>query len=554
MSLSRSGGGGAGAVRAGVPRAAPDSSRSPAHRAPCSTRAARMCVPCAPSGSITAMTSPSAAAWTTPPLPWAGSGTEVLETTSDDPDQSRDGDRREADGSVRVSAPISLDGTSLFTINGFELRSPVRVNDQYVLYDGNVSGIDADGDGRADGVKVAYWRVVVGDEPVEPAEPRRADERPARRLVHRRRGHARAAAATRYRVDLTTSAWYEPGVGIVRLTLPSTSPGRAWDLEEVLTGWDGVTEGRGYITQPQQYIDAMLNPLRSAGSASRAGRRRAGLDRQRPAPPRSQRRVPGDAAEPADLSQLPAPAQQRRHPGPLRLLAGDAAACLQRTGSVPGRHRKLRLLERATGHPLRHGSGVRLARRQPVDVGGLEAPLPVRTGPGAGRGGAARRGSGRLFDLSRARLPGGCEPCREGDPHRRERRLRAARLERAGHLGGDDGAHGPHRQRRQRHPRHEPGRHSRAVSGRARQRAAGVGRHHDLAALADRAPDRDAGHPHAGSAWPVARRRRPARRRPGHGLPASHGGPGVHRLVPGTGRAQRPSLRHRQRLRPSLSE
>jgi hypothetical protein len=192
------------------------------------------------------------------------SANQVLETTSDDPAGATTV-TAETDGSVRVSAPISFGGTSLFTINGFELRSPVRVNDQYVLYDGNVSNIDADGDGRADVVKVAYWRVVAGDEPVSlpnraaPTSALRVDSFIAVEVTPSSGGGA-------VRVDLTTSAWYEPGVGMVRLTLPSTAPGRAWDLEEVLTGWDGVTEGRGYITQPHQYIDAMLNPLRSAGT------------------------------------------------------------------------------------------------------------------------------------------------------------------------------------------------------------------------------------------------------------------------------------------------
>ena len=192
------------------------------------------------------------------------SANQVLETTSDDP-AGPSTVTAEADGSVRVSAPISFDGTSLFTINGFELRSPVRVNDQYVLFDGNVPNIDADGDGRTDRVKVAYWRVVVGDEPI--SLPNRSAATSALRVdsfVVVEVTPSSGGGAVR--VDLTTSAWYEPGVGLVRPTVPGSSPGRAYDLEDVLTGWDGVTEGRGYITQPQQYIDAMLNPLRSAGT------------------------------------------------------------------------------------------------------------------------------------------------------------------------------------------------------------------------------------------------------------------------------------------------
>jgi hypothetical protein len=195
------------------------------------------------------------------------SANQVIETTSDDPaGTTATTVTQETDGSIRVSAPISLGGPSLFTIAGYELRSPVRVNDQYVLFDGEVNNVDADGDGRADRVKVAYWRVVVGHEqitlPNQPVMPPslRVDSFVAVEVTP-------SGGGGPVRVDLQTSNWYQAGVGLVRVTVPSSVAGRAYDVEDVLTGWDGVVEGRGYITQPEQVVDAMLTPLRSAQSA-----------------------------------------------------------------------------------------------------------------------------------------------------------------------------------------------------------------------------------------------------------------------------------------------
>ena len=195
----------------------------------------------------------------------AGSGGQVLETTSDDPTHPTTV-TVDVDGSVRISAPVSLDGTTVFTVSGFELRSPVRVNDQYVLYDGNVPNIDADGDGKSDLVEFAFWRVVVGNESVDlPNRPAATSALRVDSFVVVKVTPSAGAAAVQ--VSSSTSAWYEPGVGIVRQTIASSSPSRALDADDVLTGWDGVTEGRGYITQPQQFFGPSVTAVRSATSA-----------------------------------------------------------------------------------------------------------------------------------------------------------------------------------------------------------------------------------------------------------------------------------------------
>lgn len=194
----------------------------------------------------------------------AAAGTSVIETSSDDP-TSHTTVSVDAIGSVLVSAPLSLDGAHTFTVGGFELRSPVRVNDQYVIFDGDVANIDADGDGKPDHVQLAFWRVVVGNEPVD--LPNRAAPTIALRVdtfVTIKLTPSGGAAAVQS--SASTSAWYEPGVGIVRQTVASSSASRALDADDVLTGWDGVTEGRGYITQPQQSVDATTS-MRSAVAA-----------------------------------------------------------------------------------------------------------------------------------------------------------------------------------------------------------------------------------------------------------------------------------------------
>ena len=181
----------------------------------------------------------------------AGAAGQVLETDSSDPTEPATVTAN-ADGSVSVSQQVTV-GKGFLTISGFELRSPVQANDQYVLYDGSVSDIDVDGDGKSDVVELALWRQVIGNEVI--SLPNRATPTTAARVdtFVSLKVTPSSGGATQT-VTNHSSTWYERGVGQVRQTTASTSSTRPLDDEDVLTGWDGVTEGRGYITQPLQSV------------------------------------------------------------------------------------------------------------------------------------------------------------------------------------------------------------------------------------------------------------------------------------------------------------
>ncbi|WP_207185850.1 hypothetical protein [Rubrivivax gelatinosus] len=157
---------------------------------------------------------------------------------------------------------VSASGGEVATISGFavayepptalrylELRSPVRVGDQYTTLDlhRKDSGYDADGDGRNDAVDYAIYSRVIGTETVD--------------LVHApgvKTVRVRTTQAVRYTlsysgqqtevVSATTDLWYAEGVGIVKRVddYPSSvaETGRDVTTEELVV-FDGVAKGLG---------------------------------------------------------------------------------------------------------------------------------------------------------------------------------------------------------------------------------------------------------------------------------------------------------------------
>lgn len=187
---------------------------------------------------------------------------QVDEVASDDPATINAVMVDRATGSVSMSFDASIipGATIPLHISGFELRSPVRVNDQYVLLDQHLddAGVDFDGDGSNDAVDVAIWRVVVGKEPVTihagmvPLDAVRIDTYFAARITPSRGGSAQLTTAN-------NSSWYAPGIGLIRNVSASTDPGRAYDYEDILTGFDGVDHGWGAIVQPPQSAGSGAN-------------------------------------------------------------------------------------------------------------------------------------------------------------------------------------------------------------------------------------------------------------------------------------------------------
>lgn len=141
-----------------------------------------------------------------------------------------------------TAPPLSLDL--------IELRSPVRVNDQYTSFDRRVdSGSDFDGDKVNDPVDVAIYARVAGEELVDlPNRLRvkavRVDTVAKLRVVSGKTGVAGDVFSAAH------STWYAPGVGIVKTRTEEPNleqparPNRI--VTEALQNYDGGTEGLGH--------------------------------------------------------------------------------------------------------------------------------------------------------------------------------------------------------------------------------------------------------------------------------------------------------------------
>ena len=135
-------------------------------------------------------------------------------------------------------------------IDVIELRSPVKVNDQYVSVDKHIAdgGADLDGDNVNDALDVAIYSTVIGEEAVD--LPNRRQVKAVRVDMHlRARATLSKTGTTSPVYDAVQSTWYAPGVGVVKTRVDE--PNRMAGLPnhvvtEILENWDGVTEGLGH--------------------------------------------------------------------------------------------------------------------------------------------------------------------------------------------------------------------------------------------------------------------------------------------------------------------
>ena len=135
-------------------------------------------------------------------------------------------------------------------VDVIELRSPVKVNDQYVSIDKHIadSGVDLDDDKVNDALDVAVYSTVVGEEMLDLPNRRQVkavqvDERLRARVKYSKTGTVSVI------YESLQSTWYAPGIGVVksRLEQPNNTnglPNRV--VTELLENWDGVTEGLGH--------------------------------------------------------------------------------------------------------------------------------------------------------------------------------------------------------------------------------------------------------------------------------------------------------------------
>ena len=151
-----------------------------------------------------------------------------------------------------------------------ELRSPVQVNDQYVVFERNGFnfGEDVDGDGRSETADVAVFRRVIG---LEDLNVRGVAFAGAVRVdtITRLRLHPTGGAAPAIG-EFVQSDWYAPGVGIVKKQARVVNSTLPIELEEELVAWDGITSGLGAmapVTLQYSVAGAGMSPLLGIAAA-----------------------------------------------------------------------------------------------------------------------------------------------------------------------------------------------------------------------------------------------------------------------------------------------
>jgi hypothetical protein len=153
-------------------------------------------------------------------------------------------------GAYKYTQRISLTENLPLTVDKIELRSPVRVNDQYVSLDKHIAdgGVDVDGDKINDAFDVALYSRVIGEELLDLPNLRqvkavRVDTTFRARAISSKTG----AASALY--EAVQSHWYARGLGVVQMRMSEpiandpSSPNRVFT--ETLQNWDGLTEGLG---------------------------------------------------------------------------------------------------------------------------------------------------------------------------------------------------------------------------------------------------------------------------------------------------------------------
>ncbi len=181
----------------------------------------------------------------------AASHNEVLESATDSFNEGADAAIALLhDGSVISRQNVDLTGSGAVQVMDLlELRSPVRLSDQYTVLERHLPGAvsDADGDGTPEAADLAAYRRVVGNEVVSlPNLPAMT----ALRVDYVTLVRLRLSADGRLGpvVQLVLSTWYARGIGIIqqRFVLPNGSELSHRIIEERLLSWDGITTGVGF--------------------------------------------------------------------------------------------------------------------------------------------------------------------------------------------------------------------------------------------------------------------------------------------------------------------
>jgi hypothetical protein len=169
-------------------------------------------------------------------------------------------------GTVASSSTLDFSGTPE-VVSLMELRSPVRVNDQFTVFERHYddAGADYDSDGKHDSLDVAMYALVVGQESLDLQNARSVLATRVDTVLLARARYSSNGAYSDV-VQFTQSRWYAPGIGIVRSRGDQPGPNILTVrhvTDESLVTWDGLTGGIG----PMAIVNGIVPSGPSAGKA-----------------------------------------------------------------------------------------------------------------------------------------------------------------------------------------------------------------------------------------------------------------------------------------------
>jgi hypothetical protein len=152
-------------------------------------------------------------------------------------------------GTISQQVPFQVTaGASPLMLDFVELRSPVRVNDRYVIADRRVDdiGTDVDGDKKNDAMDLAIWVQVAGDDSID--LPYRKAVRTIRTDTTIRVRVVPSGGGTVAIVESRLSVWYAAGLGPVKVRRDSPQDNNAGLRqidEEILVSQESGNSGVG---------------------------------------------------------------------------------------------------------------------------------------------------------------------------------------------------------------------------------------------------------------------------------------------------------------------
>lgn len=164
-------------------------------------------------------------------------------------------------GEVHVAGSVPLPDGRVVRIDQLELRSPVRLDDQFVIFDQTISnsGVDVDGDRVNDAVDIAIYSRVIGEEVLDLQNRPQTPSIRVRTVLQSRFKQSRTGTYSEASTS-TIDTWYSDDLGIVmqRTDVPDGLGTRSIRTEQ-LFNWDAVDRGIGFL--PTQWA---RNPVTDA--------------------------------------------------------------------------------------------------------------------------------------------------------------------------------------------------------------------------------------------------------------------------------------------------